>query len=40
MPETEKKYAPSAWKWVGGFLIAAAALAALLGLYVYLHSPR
>lgn len=40
MPETEKKYAPSAWMWVGGFLIVAAVVAAIFALYVYQHSPK
>jgi hypothetical protein len=40
MPETEKKYAPSAWIWVGGFLVAVALLAALVAFYFYRHSPH
>jgi hypothetical protein len=38
--ETEKKYAPSAWKWVAGSLLAAATLAALMGIYIYFYSPH
>jgi hypothetical protein len=37
---TEKKYAPSAWKGVAGFLVTAVGVAALVGFYVYFHSPR
>jgi hypothetical protein len=37
---TEKKDAPAAWKWIGGFLIAAAALAALIAGYFYLHTAK
>jgi hypothetical protein len=38
--KTEQKYLPAAWKWVAGFLLTAAAVAALIGLYVYFHSPH
>jgi hypothetical protein len=37
---TEKQEAPSAWKWIGGFLIAAAALAALIARYFYLNTAK
>ena len=40
MAQTEKKYAPSAWKWVAGLMLAAAGMAALIAVYVYLNSPR
>jgi hypothetical protein len=37
---TEKHEAPSVWKWIGGFLITAAALAALIAGYFYLHTAK
>jgi len=35
MPKTEKQVAPSAWAWIGGALIAAALLAAVIAGYFY-----
>jgi hypothetical protein len=37
---TEKHEASSVWKWIGGFLIAAAAVAALFARYYYLHTAK
>jgi hypothetical protein len=37
---TEKHEASLAWMWIGGFLIAAAALAALFAGYYYLNTAK
>lgn len=40
MPKTDKYVTPSLWMWLGGFLILAAAIAAVIGGLVYLYSPK
>jgi hypothetical protein len=40
MPETDKDVASSLWMSVGGFLISAAIVAAIIGGFVYFHSAK
>jgi hypothetical protein len=35
MPKTDKEVAPHAWAWIGGALMAAAVLAAVIAGYFY-----
>jgi hypothetical protein len=40
MPKTDKDVAPSLWKWVAGFLILAAVIAAIIGGLIYFYSAK